>query len=231
MQNLPKPGIYKITCVPTQKVYIGQSVNLKRRICNHRASLKHNRHTNEHLQSAVNKYGIENFKFEVIEYPEDTTIENLTAREQYWIDFFDSMNREKGFNRKEAGNAGNPSEETRAKMSEVQMGIKRPRATPSKYRVYENPIRTITARENYSKAAWDKYRNPEFRQRWFEEHGKYPTIKAEVLNIDSKEVVTCWSTREIAQVIDVHMASILNWQKQYGDTFSKKNYQVTILEK
>lgn len=116
MQNLPKPGIYKITCVPTQKVYIGQSVSIKKRIQYHRQDLEKNRHHNDYLQSAVNKYGIENFKFEAIEYPEDTSVENLTIREQYWIDFFDSMNPEKGFNMKEAGPAGRPNEEARQKI-------------------------------------------------------------------------------------------------------------------
>jgi group I intron endonuclease len=116
MQNLPNPGIYKITCIPTQKVYIGQSISIKKRIQYHRQDLEKNRHHNDYLQAAHNKYGIENFKFEAIEYPEDTSPENLTAREQYWIDFFDSMNPEKGFNLKEAGPAGQPNEDTRKKM-------------------------------------------------------------------------------------------------------------------
>jgi group I intron endonuclease len=66
MQNLPKPGIYKITCIPTQKVYIGQSINVKKRIAAHRSDLKANRHGNDYLQNVVNKYGIENFKFQAI---------------------------------------------------------------------------------------------------------------------------------------------------------------------
>ena len=119
MQNLSKPGIYKITCIPTQKVYIGQSINVKKRIAAHRSDLKANRHVNDYLQNVVNKYGIENFKFQAIEFPEDTSPENLTTREQYWIDFFDSMNPERGFNLREAGIGTNPTEETRKKMSEA----------------------------------------------------------------------------------------------------------------
>ena len=47
------------------------------------------------IHKAMRKYGIDNFSFEVLE---ECDIERLDEREQYWIAYLDSMNREKGYN-------------------------------------------------------------------------------------------------------------------------------------
>jgi group I intron endonuclease len=61
-------GIYSITNKVNGKIYIGQSKNISDRMLEHIRDLKSNRHVNWHLQRAFNKYGIENFKFDVIEF-------------------------------------------------------------------------------------------------------------------------------------------------------------------
>lgn len=60
------PGVYLIRNIKNGKVYVGQTNNLKLRKQNHFADLKANIHHNKHLQSAWNKYGKENFEFEVL---------------------------------------------------------------------------------------------------------------------------------------------------------------------
>jgi group I intron endonuclease len=120
-----KPAIYLIFCLGNQKSYVGQSKSVKKRIADHRAALRNNRHINSYLQLAFTKYGENLFTFTVLEYPEDTSVENLTIREQYWIDFFDSMNREKGFNLREAEDRSSFTEEHRQKISEAKKGKKR----------------------------------------------------------------------------------------------------------
>ena len=50
---------------------------------------------NTNLYQAMRKYGIENFSFEVIE---ECLPEELNEREIYWIDYYDSFNKEKGYN-------------------------------------------------------------------------------------------------------------------------------------
>lgn len=80
---LEKSGIYKIINLVNNKVYIGQSKNVYRRAIYHRFELNHNRHQNPHLQYSWNKYGKENFKFEVIEY-----CNNLTKKEKFYISNF-----------------------------------------------------------------------------------------------------------------------------------------------
>ena len=59
-------GIYKITNILNDKFYIGSSVNLYGRNRSHYNSLKHGTHSNQKLQFAANKYGLDNFYFEVI---------------------------------------------------------------------------------------------------------------------------------------------------------------------
>ena len=68
-------GIYTITNLVNKKIYLGKSSNVKRRLSNHKVSLMSFRHENEHLQNAVNKYGIENFEFEIIKV--DSNIQNI----------------------------------------------------------------------------------------------------------------------------------------------------------
>lgn len=65
-----KCGIYQIRNLINNKVYIGQSVNVMPRRNKHFFSLRHRNHTNPHLQAAFNKYGKENFIFEILLYCE-----------------------------------------------------------------------------------------------------------------------------------------------------------------
>jgi group I intron endonuclease len=94
-------GIYKITSEIDEKVYIGQSVNIKSRLNAHKRKLKKSEHENEYLQRAYLKYGEDNFTFELIEA---CNIEELDNRECYWIEFYDSMDRSKGYNLESGGN-------------------------------------------------------------------------------------------------------------------------------
>jgi group I intron endonuclease len=59
-------GIYKITNVVNNKCYIGSSKNIIKRWSEHRRQLKNGNHHSKYLQRAYDKYGIENFKYEII---------------------------------------------------------------------------------------------------------------------------------------------------------------------
>ena len=61
-------GVYKITNTVTGDFYIGSSVNLHKRLQNHRWCLVGNCHRNVHLQRSWNKYSGDNFTFETILY-------------------------------------------------------------------------------------------------------------------------------------------------------------------
>ena len=76
-------GIYMIVNKVNNKRYIGQAVDLIKRKREHLSGKK----SNIPLQRAIEKYGIENFEFIVLEYlPKDKEI--LTKAEQKWLDFY-----------------------------------------------------------------------------------------------------------------------------------------------
>lgn len=111
-------GIYKITCIPTGKVYIGSAVNLRKRQREHWASLRAGRHRSQYLQRAWNKYGESAFIFEIIESLMFT--EDLLGREQYWLDQTRCYDPAIGYNSCQIAGVTTglkPSDETRAKMS------------------------------------------------------------------------------------------------------------------
>lgn len=62
-----KCGVYKITCLLNDKIYIGSSKNILRRFSQHKNFLKKGGHHNYYLQEDWDKYGEENFKFEILE--------------------------------------------------------------------------------------------------------------------------------------------------------------------
>ena len=115
-------GIYSITNIKNGKRHIGLTDNFKRRKRQHFRNLKKGIHGNEHLQSAFNKYGKDNFKFEIIK---KCPIDKLVEEEQYFIKFYDSTNRKKGYNILESANE-NPvnKKEVRDKISKSQTGKK-----------------------------------------------------------------------------------------------------------
>lgn len=65
--SLPICGVYEIRCRTNGRVYVGSSVDVESRWRNHRCKLRAGSHGNVHLQRAWDKYGEEDFEFEVAE--------------------------------------------------------------------------------------------------------------------------------------------------------------------
>ena len=99
-EHFKKCGIYMIINTIDDKVYIGKSVDIYSRIHSHVRSLrkKDKRQDNDHFINAWHKHGEENFKYEVLEYFEVVNEELLKEKELYWIDFYQSTDRNKGYN-------------------------------------------------------------------------------------------------------------------------------------
>lgn len=76
-------GIYKIVNLVNGKVYVGQTKErFQRRYWLHQWKLRNGSHDNSYLQRAWDKYGEENFSFEIIEI---LSKEEIDEREKYWI--------------------------------------------------------------------------------------------------------------------------------------------------
>jgi len=73
-----------------------------------------------HLHKAIRKYGFDNFIFEQIDCA-DSMFE-LNALETYWIKYYDSTNKEKGYNNKYGGSNGKHLPETIEKIREAGRG-------------------------------------------------------------------------------------------------------------
>lgn len=111
--------IYKITNRINGKIYIGQTArSLQRRWKEHCCPSGHCRL----LIKAIQKYGRENFTIEQIDCAIDR--EEANAKERYWIAFYGSAEKEKGYNLSLGGEFGYFNQETLEKMSQSHKGEK-----------------------------------------------------------------------------------------------------------
>jgi|688.fasta_scaffold441283_3 group I intron endonuclease len=107
-------GVYMIKNIINGLVYIGSSNKMRHRRNQHFSCLRANKHSNNKLQNAFNKYGEENFFFSVLEICSENV---LIEKEQFWIDFFDACKQNKGYNLEIRADRLIRDEETKRKIS------------------------------------------------------------------------------------------------------------------
>lgn len=121
-------GIYKITS-PSGKVYIGQSVDIKKRWEIHRRLYDLKDYTK--LKRSLAKYGVEAHQFDIIE---ECIKEQLNEREMYWGECYDTLGPN-GLNLKLGNAKGKTSEETKEKIRKANTGKKRTEEQVNKLRI------------------------------------------------------------------------------------------------
>ena len=82
-------GIYRIKNLVNDKCYYGSSKNIEKRWGTHKNHLNSGKHHNTPLQRSWNKYGKNNFSFEVVEECDETI---LLEREQHYLDLTPEYN-------------------------------------------------------------------------------------------------------------------------------------------
>ena len=112
--------IYKLTS-PSKKCYIGQTIqSLERRLSIHKSEKR-----NRPLANAIKKYGINNFKIEILELCNENIISN---RECHWIAAI-NCKTPNGYNLSDGGERGprgyKMTAEQKAKISKALKGKKR----------------------------------------------------------------------------------------------------------
>lgn len=103
-----KWGIYCIKNTVNNKIYVGKSINIYGRIKQHITQLNHkSKDENYHLINAWHKYGRKAFTYDILEYLEferydensiKLQLEKLAARELYWIQKLNTLDRNIGYN-------------------------------------------------------------------------------------------------------------------------------------
>ena len=113
-----KGAIYQIVNIVTGKAYIGSSVSIKMRWKRHKRSLELNQHHSVLLQRSWNKYGKENFRFQIIE---ECVATELLDVEQGYLDWSFGNNVSLNVLRVAGRTTGyKHDEDTRRKMSKIQ---------------------------------------------------------------------------------------------------------------
>lgn len=144
-------GIYKIENKINGKVYIGQSVNIRKRFIEHRYRAydkKDEKTYNLYLYTAIRKYGKGNFSFTIIE---ECREEELNNRERYWIDYYKSNQKEHGYNLSDGGD----SKYTRNMTNSTNMSTKKQKIAQIKELLISTdiPIQEIARRFDMTTAS------------------------------------------------------------------------------
>jgi group I intron endonuclease len=213
-------GIYKITNLINNKFYIGSAVSLLSRYHTHKNSFVKNKHKNQHLQNSINKYGIDNFKFEVIEL---CNKKELLIKEQYYID---TLNPDYNICLIAGNSLGvKRSEEYKENQRKIQTGLKHiPHSEETKRKISEsnkgrkNPKESIERQRQ--KLLGRKHENTkpwiESKQKQFKEKGSKKLQYSQVQEI--KELFNSkLPLKEIATKFNVSISTIkaikykINW--------------------
>lgn len=101
-------GVYKIVCIVNDIIYIGSTtVSFIKRFKKHKQKLRYNYHENTYLQNMWNKYGSNNFKFEIVENLDNATNAEIRDRELFWINKYFPLGKNFCFNLTDCVAGGN----------------------------------------------------------------------------------------------------------------------------
>lgn len=108
-------GVYKIT-FPNNKIYIGISNNIYRRMLEHNSDFRNNLP----IEKAIQKYG-KITEFVILEEIDPNDRKLMREREKFWIRAFNSNKKEFGYNISEGGDGADiGSNNSQAKLTEEQ---------------------------------------------------------------------------------------------------------------
>ena len=168
------PGVYIITNIVNNKIYIGSTKRFKERFRGHRSLLNRNVHFSSHLQNSWNKYGGDKFTFEILyeipkeEFSNITELEldnNLIKIEEEYIKKYNSTDRLIGYNTRSdcSTNSGLKwPEESKRKFSESKKGKPLPKAALEALAIHRE---SITGKPNEAAKKWYASLSDEERQR------------------------------------------------------------------
>lgn len=216
-----KKFIYKIENLINHKIYIGQTNNPTRRFQEHKAK-GYEINSHKVLYYAFDKYGIDNFSFEIIE-----ETENYNEREKFWISYYDSF--ENGYNMTLGGDnppvfKGEDHPQTTHSIETVNLVKKMLKET----KLSPSQIAKIT---NYNTSSINRINLGEI---WYDENQTYP-IRKDITKINKIEranqikydlLNTTLTQKEIANKYNVGRTTITAINN--GQNFYDKNLEYPL---
>jgi group I intron endonuclease len=204
-------GIYKITS-PSGKVYIGQSVDIERRLESYKQGQVK---TQTKLLHSFEKYGFSLHSFEIIE---DCIEKDLNTRERYWQDFYNVLNEGLNCRLTESyDKSGHLSSEVKQKISLTKKGVilseqhkvalKKPKqfknGNPKKGKTFEELYGEEKANELKSKASvYNTGKSPGNKGKVYEEYlgvERTNELKAEMRKRNIGKTLAQETKRKIAE--------------------------------
>ena len=153
-------GIYKITS-PTEKIYIGQSANIKSRITDYKnARCK----CQQKLYGSIIKHGWDTHIFELIHECQEFELNYLEA---YYIKLYDTFNTEHGMNLTSGGDHYKMSNETKLKIGAASK--LRVCSEETRKKLSENSSRSFLGK-HHSEESKEKLRTAHIGKKLTEEH-------------------------------------------------------------
>lgn len=214
-------AIYKITNLINNKVYIGRATNFLKRKNSHLCYLRKGNHSNSHLQASWDKYGEENFVFEVLEVCEK---EDLGNKEYEWVTLLKSTQTEFGYNIQIVN--GNEtyeiSDETRIKMSNSQKGRVTSEETRRKQsEARKGRVNSIETRERISnslkgkKANHSEEQKEASRKRAIAKKGNFKPEELEKMSLKASKPIIQYTVegefiREFKSGLEAHKVTGIN---------------------
>ena len=203
-------GIYIITNKINNKSYIGQSVNIEKRITTHFwAAFKENLPSyNFHIYQAIRKYGKENFEWHILETLEEVDRVKLDELEKYYINKYNSYNNR--YNMNEGGETANQniaSGENNGKAKLTKKDVVEIREAYNnhelKRNVYERYKNRISESGFHKIWNWENWKNivPEYHTEeniyWHSHQGKGLSSEQASLNAGKIDKETVYLIREL----------------------------------
>lgn len=219
-------GIYKIN-FPNGKSYIGLSNNIKRRIGEH-----FRKDSLFPCHKAIKKYfsSVDEIDFDILEEIEIEDYTILSQKEQYWINYFGTNNKEKGYNLTEGGIALLSTKNPFAKFNEeeinqiyelLQKGYSNVKIS-SKFHCYPDTIGHINTGKTYYNPNFDyPIRKENIRAKSFDVHNSITREQYEQIVdylINSKISISTIS--DLVQVHPTTCHRINQGKVHFDDSFS-----------
>jgi group I intron endonuclease len=236
--------IYKITNKINSKIYIGQTIrSLDVRKYEYKRAKRIKRKCNNYLINSFNKYGFDNFEFSIIDTA--TSIKELNEKEIYYINLFNSCDRNIGYNIELGGNNSLASEETRKKMSASRKGKKQteewvkkriPTKGSDEAKKHGRPKTNLEIKylkENSPKYWLGKTRSEETKQKVSETKKKQAlkplnTKKVKAIDVDTNEIKIFDSISDAHKELSIRAATISSICK--GIIKNKGKYIFTFID-